>query len=299
MRIGIIGGGSIGLLISYYLSFKHEVTVYTRTSNQKKKLLKEGVFLERSNNKDNISVNAKLYTEWSSGTEDLTVFCVKQYQLTEVIQNMNIGAGDHLLFLQNGMGHLKLLESLNIPNIYVGVIEHGAYRINNNTVSHTGIGIARIANFKGVENSFIRSFTLPLKDSFPFVVEENYMEMLLKKLVVNAVINPLTAILKTPNGKLIENPYYKQLFDSLFNEVNDILQLEAKNTYYQNLVDICKQTANNRSSMLKDIEENRKTEVDAILGYLIEVAAKKEIDAPIVNTYYHSIKGMEFEGEGK
>jgi 2-dehydropantoate 2-reductase len=44
LRIGVIGGGAIGLLISAYLASKHHLTVYTKREDQKQKINKHGIF---------------------------------------------------------------------------------------------------------------------------------------------------------------------------------------------------------------------------------------------------------------
>jgi len=121
--------------------------------------------------------------------------------------------------------------------------------------------------------------------------------MLTRKFIVNCVINPLTAILKVPNGELLTNQHYFQLFNTLFNEISVILQLENDDAYYENLVGVCRNTDINRSSMLKDLEENRPTEIDAILGYILQEAINKNLEAPLVHTFYHLIKGSEIQGE--
>jgi 2-dehydropantoate 2-reductase len=59
---------------------------------------------------------------------------------------------------------------------------------------------------------------------------------------------------------------------------------------------ICKNTAQNKSSMLRDIEEGRKTEIDAILGYVLAEAKKIEREVAITQFLYDSIKGMERRG---
>ena len=50
--------------------------------------------------------------------------------------------------------------------------------------------------------------------------------------------------------------------------------------------------------MLKDLEAGRETEVDSILGYLLEEAQRKEMIAPLIYNYYHLIKGKEYQKEG-
>ena len=128
-------------------------------------------------------------------------------------------------------------------------------------------------------------------------MEENYEKMLLKKLVVNAVINPLTAILRIKNGELIENPHYFKLVKSLFAEIQECLHLQKPEHYFKNIITVCEQTAQNKSSMLRDLEEKRPTEMEAILGYILEKAIEKEIHTPIIELFYQAVKGKEFRVE--
>ena len=194
------------------------------------------------------------------------------------------------------MGHLKWFDRIK-GDIYVGSIEHGAMKINANHVVHTGIGSTKIALFRGSQSKFLH-FTESIDDPFfPIEMEENYEEMLLKKLVVNAVINPLTSILQIKNGELIENPHYFQIVKSLFAEIQESLHLQKPEHYFNNIIMVCEQTAKNKSSMLRDLEEKRRTEIEAILGYIVEKAIEKEIHTPIIELFYWAVKGKEFRVE--
>jgi len=116
-------------------------------------------------------------------------------------------------------------------------------------------------------------------------------------LIVNAIINPLTAVLRVNNGGLLENQFYFLVVKNLFTEISFILNLKHPVDYLQQVIDICKKTANNRSSMLKDIEAKRLTEVDAILGFLLEEAKKQDKKAPQIENLYYLIKGKEIKQE--
>lgn len=297
MKIAIIGGGSLGLLFSYYLSSMHEVHLYTRTKKQADIINNVGLHIYKAGNpqKTNL-VKAKSIDDWY-GQEELTIVTVKQYQLAELIPVLKERARGSLLFLQNGYGHIKLLTDLHNATIYVGSVEHGAARSDYNAVFHNGEGVTRAAVFRG-DAVLLRELSASLASVFPIQIEEDYREMLIKKLVVNSVINPLTAVLKVKNGELLLNPYYRKLFEALFDECALVLELHNKDQYHQNLIRVCEKTAENESSMYKDIENGRKTEIDAILGYLLEEAARKKIEAPLIHNYYDSIKGKEHEKEG-
>src|SRR4051812_31246009 len=129
MRVGIIGAGSIGLLFAVYLSRVFDVTVYTRSLEQANEINLHGVILFNKAEKTVAEVKALPITDWQ-GSEDLTIIAVKQYHLFSIIERLNQTPKmpENLLFLQNGMGHLKLLHEIKVNNLFVGSVEHGALR---------------------------------------------------------------------------------------------------------------------------------------------------------------------------
>ncbi|MDR6124288.1 2-dehydropantoate 2-reductase [Bacillus sp. SLBN-46] len=293
MKVGIIGAGSIGLLFASYISKYYKVTVYTRTENQASQINENGIILQKKAERTVSFVKALPISKWK-GTEDVTLITVKQYQLTPVLEIINQlpDYPDNLLFLQNGMGHLKWLKELKNKNIFVGTVEHGALKENAFTVSHNGKGATNVAPFRG-DFSFLQNFSAAVPSDFPIHVQEDYYSMLMNKLIVNAVINPLTSILHVKNGELIQNEHFFRVLKNLFDEISFILNLDHPEEHLRQVMEICKKTAENRSSMLKDIEANRLTEVDAILGFILEEANKQEKQAPLLENVYHFIKGKE------
>jgi 2-dehydropantoate 2-reductase len=297
MNIGIIGGGSIGLLFASYLSEVSMVTIFTRSIEQAREINDNGIFLLGNGQQINISIKAMIIDEWD-GKEDLTIVAVKQYQLGSVIREINRSNrhNKNLLFVQNGMGHLKLLSQLNAKNILLGSVEHGANKENPSTVRHNGRGAINLALYRG-SKEFLDTVSSMFPSNFSATPQNDYFEMLVNKLIVNAVINPLTAILQVPNGELIKNPFYFTMLKNLFSEISSILNLKNPEEYLQKISNVCKNTANNRSSMLKDLEGGRKTEVDAILGFLLEEAEILSKNAPLITSFNVLVKGKEMERE--
>jgi 2-dehydropantoate 2-reductase len=291
MRIGIIGGGSIGLLFSYYLSECYDVTLYTRTVGQADVIRQNGLQLKLNGQTYRREVKTRSFENWH-GNEDVTFIAVKQYHLSSLVKQMLERQAEktNFIFLQNGMGHLKLLHLLNSETIYVSTVDHGAYKSSPFTVEHNGIGQTKLALYKGNKVLPDSLYVIP---GFSIVFESNYYEMLIKKLVVNAIINPLTALLKVPNGEIIQNDHYLRAAQNLFSEISEILKLENAERYFHQVKEVCQKTANNRSSMLKDIEQNNQTEVDAIIGFILEEAERKKLKAPISQMLYDFIKGSE------
>ena len=291
MKVGVVGGGAVGLLIASYLSEKHIVTIYTRTEEQSKEINRNGLRLEVDGKVINREVHAEIFPPQHIGQNDLVIIAVKQYQLQTIIPTL-INAHTNLLFVQNGMGHVQYFNQLSKNNqIFVGVVEHGALKDHSNSVIHTGKGVIKVASYS--ENSSLDLSLVQVDELFPVLYEKDYKAMLTNKLVVNAMINPLTAVLEVTNGEVLINESCLTLFEELLEEVTNILSIENKEEMKEHVKQVCKKTAKNRSSMLCDLAEGRMTEVDAILGYLLTVAENEKIAAPIMRTLYLLVKGKE------
>lgn len=102
-------------------------------------------------------------------------------------------------------------------------------------------------------------------------------ESQLQKLVVNAVINPLTAVFRCQNGELLNSPTKLALMKLLVNETGPIVralsQTPSDSFSDQRLVDlvlaVAQKTGANTSSMLQDVQADQRTEIDYINGYLV------------------------------
>lgn len=293
MKIGIIGGGAVGLLFAAYLSEGHDVVLYTRTQEQADLINKQGVTLIKRGERFNKKVKAATSSHISGG-EQLLIIAVKQYHLKGLMEKIK-KLSSAILFIQNGYSHVKIVEELPQAELYLGVVEHGALKHHATSVEHTGAGVTKIAAYRGEMD---RLELLHMKiEGFPVIRNEDYRQMLLEKLVVNSVINPLTGILGIRNGELVENPFYYGLFRNYFNELSMILELENPASYEEHVKQVCLKTANNRSSLLKDLENGRKTEIDAISGYLITIAKEKKKSYQLTDAFYRMVKGREYQGE--
>ncbi len=290
MKIGIIGGGSIGLLFAGYLAEQHNVTIYTRTEHQANEINKKGVTINKQNTSKTYRVQAKK-TSVSVIEEDIVFFAVKQYIVEDVLlQIPDLEKVRTVCFLQNGMSHIKIIEKLINPTILVGIVEHGALKKNETTVTHTGVGGTKIGVFKGKNKAF--DSTIP---DFPIESHEKWYEIVTSKLIVNAVINPLTALYGVKNGELLENGYFHNQMKALFHEITSVIP-SNKEKMWELVMTICENTAQNKSSMLRDIEKGSKTEIEAILGYVLGEAIKKNEKVVITQFLYDSIKGKEQKG---
>lgn len=297
MKVGVIGGGAIGLLISYFLKLNgHEPVIYTRTSAQAEFLNQNGITYRNQSSKENkVNVQALHVNEYS-GEESYCIISVKQTSISELffLKDENFQEVSYL-FLQNGMSHIKFLENLPQMNLSVGVVEHGALKDGLSSVNHLGEGRIKVSSFKGDSSSEWIEILHGL--NFPVTAESNWEEMLYKKLIINSSINPVTAILRIPNGQLIENEYALSIMKELFEETILVLDMtDKRDELWKELLVLCRNTSFNRSSMLKSVESGQQTEIDSITGEIIERAKKSNLQIPCSMHVFKAVKALDWRG---
>ncbi|TYS16382.1 2-dehydropantoate 2-reductase [Rossellomorea vietnamensis] len=294
MRVGIIGGGAIGLLFAAYLGKNNDVTLYVKRLEQAETLNNKGITLREGDSCAATFIRAS--AEMKNMTEqDLIIVAVKQYHLNDLYEVLkNIPSGVSLLFLQNGIGHLKLLDKLPHEHIYVGTVEHGALKESDQAVAHKGKGRTNAAVYRGNGERLMELSRSSV--DFPIEMQPDYEVMLLEKLAVNAVINPLTAVLGVRNGRLLEITEYEALAKAVFEEILLLYPKLNGVIGFDEIKTIACRTGENTSSMLADISAKRPTEIEAILGAALEKAEQCEMRLSVIPVLYKMVKGMDHEG---
>lgn len=288
MKITIIGAGSIGLLLAAKFSMaNHTVTIVCHRVQQANEINTEGIEY-RGKEVSRIAVQST--SELRDHNVDLLIIAVKSHQVSSVVQHIREVYGEDIpdmLFIQNGMAHIQNLESLS-HNVLVGIINHGAKKLDDVTVLHTGEGTIQVSAYQGMPNPLHKLSN----EDFPIYYVKDWYSMLARKLVVNCAINPLTGIFDIDNGELLTNARFYTILRELVKESSRVLELDYEEalSYVQA---VCNKTARNTSSMLADLKRGRLTEIDAITGVILKQAELKGLDAPYSRFVYDSIKGLE------
>ncbi|MNW61855.1 2-dehydropantoate 2-reductase [compost metagenome] len=134
---------------------------------------------------------------------------------------------------------------------------------------------------------------------FDCTVSNEIDKLIYRKLLINAVINPLTALWRIPNGELITKEERKRLMRQLYEEVLLVYSERGiclDQDMWDHLILVCRSTATNTSSMLADVLAGRGTEVGSINGHIVRMAQKSGLTAPTHELLLHLIEGMQPEG---
>lgn len=303
MKFDIVGAGAIGMLLGGKLAAAgEEVTLWTRSPEQADLLSNQGIHMEDS--EGNVLVipadqfKACAISEHSTAyqrTPDWLFITTKQWQLDnrliEALRSLS-GKTTPLISFQNGIGHVEALQAaLGARKIYVGITTEGAKRRDARSVVRSQPGItkiglphnSRLAN-DGENDLLAENLTKMLcLAGFEALLSKDIDKDIYRKLLINSVINPLTAIWRIPNGELLTTPERRQMLYQLCKEaaaIYDASGIPYDDDPYDHIISVCQSTSNNTSSMLKDVMQNAPTEIDFINGRLIEMGKAVGIDAP-------------------
>jgi 2-dehydropantoate 2-reductase len=185
------------------------------------------------------------------------------------------------LSLQNGLTHWPILRSILGPErTCAGVTFEGATLLAPGEVLHAGHG----ATLLGVPAGS-RWLTLLNTAGFSATRTDNVQGLLFGKAVINAAINPITALLHWQNGKLLDEPAILALVEQVTREAELVALRSGVSLPYSDawaeVVGTCRRTATNQSSMLQDVLRWRPTEIDAITGAIVAEASRLGVPAPL------------------
>jgi len=140
-------------------------------------------------------------------------------------------------------------------------------------------------------------FTALLQEAgFEVLTTSNLDSLLWGKLVINAAINPLTAIFRIPNGALLERPDTRQKMIAAAREAAAVATTLGIRLPYTDPITtveaVAGRTAANRSSMLQDVERGAPTEIDAINGAVVKAGKQVGVATPINLALWQLVKGL-------
>jgi 2-dehydropantoate 2-reductase len=203
------------------------------------------------------------------------------------------------LTLQNGLGNREILaKELGVQRVALGVTTLGANLVGPGQVRPAGEGVTTLS---------VHPRLAPLADllrSAGFLIEysPDANVLLWGKLVINAAINPLTALLGVPNGELLNRSTARALMSAAAREAAAVAIAQGIVLSFPDPVvaaeSIARRTAANISSMLQDVLRGAPTEIDAISGAIVQAGTQTGVPTPINRTLWQLVKALGGKGTG-
>ena len=288
MNIIVLGAGAIGTYIGALLSKKYRVKLVCKGKNLKK-VEKKRVEL-RGYHKGIFYLS--LYNHFPEIKENtLILVTVKAYDLVDALLRVKNKVKKDTIFLliQNGLDikervlsfmHNKVVRA--ITGIGAEILEQG---IINTSWGKIVIELSEVS--KEIVNIFENcGFNARLSDD---IKKDEWF-----KVCINAFVNPITALLKIKNSKLL-NSHLKEIIQKIIDEVIHVAEMEGIDIDRERIERTIERLKNynNFSSMYYDVVKGEKTEIDYINGEIVKRGVEYGIDVSANKLLYSFIKFLE------
>ncbi|MFC7173526.1 ketopantoate reductase family protein [Haloplanus litoreus] len=295
MDILIFGAGSLGSLLGGLLSRTHEVTLVGREPHVGE-VRRDGL---RITGVETVDVHPAATTDGTEVSADLAVVTVKASDTEEAARTLATGDVDAVCSLQNGMGNEDVLAAHLDGTVLAGTATYGARLAGPGHVEWLGRGRLTVGPWRpedDVETAerVVAAFRAADLDA---TVTTDARGRLWEKLAVNAAINPVTALARVENGALAPPGELADLATAAGVETAGVARADGASlsdaTVRESIAEVVHETERNRSSMLQDVTDSRRTEIDAINGYVVDRAEELEESVPVNRTLATLIRGWE------
>lgn len=200
-----------------------------------------------------------------------------------------------------------------IPQLVLATTTHGAYRENTSQSAKSRQSSSYSLSFvhAGYGKTFVADSAKDVGNLWgdaglncSLLSSDTMNSLLWKKLAVNCVINPLTAIYQCTNGELLREPSFFELQHDILSEVAQVMAacatvadkvttdiderkwgestqtIASTDEFRQFVLQVIQDTQDNRSSMYQDIATGQRTEIDHLNGYIVQQGRRMNLDCP-------------------
>ncbi len=260
---------------------------------------RSGLFVEDASGSWSVPARAVTYEE-PLVPADLVLVLVKSSRTAAAAEAAAraVAPTGLILTLQNGLGNLEVLTgAARSGRVALGVAFPGATLLGPGRVRDGG-GSRIVLQACGI----ISRAANALRDAgFDMRVEPDLAPWLWAKLAVNCAINPLTALLRVPNGALLQDAQARAMLESVAREVGAVAA--ARNILLARdpaelALEVARQTAFNRSSMLQDVERGVETEIEALNGAVVSEADRLGVAVPVNRRLLDEIRHLSTASAG-
>ncbi len=283
-----MGAGALGCLFGALLQIAGFDVVFVARGKQlealRKSLKISGI----------LNTELKVYATNKPEDADITFVTVKAYDTENVARLLAEVNPGIVCSLQNGVGNEEILQKY-CKKVLGGVTSYGANLIDYGHINYAGEGYTYIGELDGKISDEAKTVVEVLRSAkIKAEVVSDIVFRIWAKTVVNSAINPLTALLKVKNGEIVRNTYLWNIAKRVAEEGMEVLKkMGFEFNAVKEVKRVAEMTANNRSSMLQDIERGKKTEIDYINGAIVKKGKELGIDCCVNEVLVNLIKSLE------
>jgi 2-dehydropantoate 2-reductase len=299
MRVAVIGTGGVGGLYGGVLARAgHDVVFLARGAHLA--AIRERGLQVRSTQFGNFTVQAQASDNPKDlGQAQLALFAVKTYDLPEAApaaREVLQDKGSMVLTFQNGLeAPDRVAEIVGAEHVLIGTSALETYVAEPGVVAHTSaFHMVTVSELNGPPTPRLQQVYEALKDAGINVqIVEDGRRALWQKAFNLIPMATATSLCETTLGPIRDVPETAALLESFLQELQAVAaacgyEMPEAPTTARGF--IANAHPGFTSSMARDFERGRRTELDALTGAVVRLARARGVDVPATRTAYAVLK---------
>jgi 2-dehydropantoate 2-reductase len=244
---------------------------------------------------------------------DVILLCVKSFDSREAVSRVRgrLAPDGLIISIQNGLGNLEVIaEAFGEARTMGARVIFGAQvrRPGRVTVTVYADKVLLGPLAQGRPPQKLAQVASDLDQaSIPAAVVDDVLGPIWNKVLYNCALNPLGAILGVPYGALGDNPQARKLMRLLIEEIYRVaaamqvsLPYPDAGLYFRHFLnDLVPPTAAHWPSMWQDLQQGRRTEIDALNGAICRYGAIHGVATPYNDAVSRLVKFLQVRSGGR
>ncbi len=296
MRIGIVGAGALGTLFGQRLAASNDVVLLERKRDVVETVNRVGLKVDGEAR----TVRVTSEPRELFGVQVLFVFVRATDTLRALRPFANeLSPATAIVSLQNGLGNEEAIKTSlgSMISLVIGATTESALTVGSGDAKRIGDGTTVLGSAGASPATVNRVVALLVEAGLRASAAYDIRPHLWGKLIANAAINPVAALLDRHNGIVLTDPHAGDVARSLAQEAATVanamripLPFTDPWSYVRTIVE---QTAELDNSMLYDLRAGVPTEVDFINGAVVAAGRRAAVPTPYNETLAALVKARE------
>ena len=286
IKIGIIGVGGIGGLLAVLFSSKKFEVVCSNKKLENKKInykLQSKFFGNKNNTIKFTNKKLKFF--------DIIFICVKYQNLKSVIKKIDVKSNKIIVPLLNGLKHIDILKNIYGEKVIIANIgKTVSFKDEKTLIIHnsTNRPVVTMSSENKIKSKYLQLLKNILKKvdiKVNLYNSDNFV--IWTKLVRINALSTVTALYNLSLGEVKKSKKKINLLISILKETIHLAKYKGVKLNYKDIMrEINSLPDNLTTSMQRDISNNNKSEIETILGGVLDEAKKENLTLKINKRVY-------------
>ncbi len=298
-RVAVLGAGAVGCYFGGMLARAGAPVTLIGRETHVRAIERDGLWLESMTFQERVPVAASVEVEAARGA-DVVLFCVKTLDTDAAARALSphLTSGAMVLSLQNGVDNVERIRAAGGFEALPAVVYVAAAMSGPGRVKHTGRGDlvvgdpagGRRAELDGLAAAFVRA-------GVPCVVSDDVEAELWTKLSMNCAYNAVSALGRSKYGRITHHPQAREVLRLAVVETAAVARACGVALPEAELVAAAfrlgEAMSEATSSTAQDVGRGKRTEIDALNGYVARRGAELGVPTPVNQTLHALVKLLE------